>query len=66
MPRRFATLDVFPSGSPNPLAVVLDSDGLGRMTCWRSREFNLSETASYPPADVASGTLRIFARARCR
>jgi trans-2,3-dihydro-3-hydroxyanthranilate isomerase len=53
MPRRFVTLDVF-TGDPlagNPLAVVLDCDGLDtdRMQAI-AREFNLSETVFVLPA----------------
>jgi len=65
MSRRFATLDVF-TGNPlggNPLAVVLDSEGLdtGRMQAI-AKEFNLSETVFVgPPADARHrASLRIF------
>jgi len=65
MPRRFVTLDVF-TDTPlagNPLAVVLDADGLdtGRMQAI-AKEFNLSETVFVaPPADPRHrSSLRIF------
>ncbi|MET0531433.1 MAG: PhzF family phenazine biosynthesis protein [Microvirga sp.] len=47
MPRRFATLDVFTADplTGNPLAVVLDADGLESDAMQAiAREFNLSET----------------------
>lgn len=65
MRRRFHTLDVFTDRplTGNPLAVVLDGDGLdaGRMQ-GIAREFNLAETAFVlPPRDpVNSARLRIF------
>ncbi len=69
MTRRFFTLDVFTETAlkGNPLAVVLDADGLvdGRMQAI-AREFNLSETvfviAPRNPANTAS--LRIFTPSR--
>jgi len=67
--RRFFTLDVFTTTrlAGNPLAVVLDSDGLnddGMRSI--AREFNLSETVFVqPPADVTHrARLRIFTPAR--
>ncbi|MGD9844970.1 MAG: PhzF family phenazine biosynthesis protein [Variibacter sp.] len=65
MRRRFATLDVFTRDrfSGNPLAVVLDSEGLSDATMQAiTREFNLSETVFVlPPADRANrAKLRIF------
>ncbi len=69
MPRRYAVLDVF-TDTPlagNPLAVVLDSDGLtaDRMQSV-AREFNLSETVFVQPPDnpAHSAKLRIFTPAR--
>lgn len=65
MSRRFVTLDVFTTRphAGNPLAVVLDSDGLdtGAMQTI-AREFNLSETVFVaPPADPAHrAAIRIF------
>lgn len=65
MPRRFFTLDVFTTSSlaGNPLAVVLDSEGLddGRMQAI-AREFNLSETVfvSSPGEARHRASLRIF------
>lgn len=65
MPRRFVTLDVFTGDrlAGNPLAVVLDSDGLdtGRMQAI-AKEFNLSETVFVqPPQDERHrASLRIF------
>ncbi len=65
MPRRFVTLDVFTDRAlaGNPLAVVLDSEGLdtGRMQAI-AREFNLSETVFVlPPEDPRhKARLRIF------
>ncbi|MCQ8780464.1 PhzF family phenazine biosynthesis protein, partial [Escherichia coli] len=47
MPRRFVTLDVFTHEplAGNPLAVVLDAEGLDTVRMQRiAREFNLSET----------------------
>jgi trans-2,3-dihydro-3-hydroxyanthranilate isomerase len=69
MKRRFATLDVF-TDTPftgNPLAVVLESDGLNTAAMQAiAREFNLSETVFVgPPADPKSRALvRIFTPAR--
>jgi trans-2,3-dihydro-3-hydroxyanthranilate isomerase len=65
MHRRFVTLDVFTRRryAGNPLAVVLDSDGLdGAAMQAVAREFNLSETVFVlPPADKAHrARLRIF------
>ena len=65
MHRRFTTLDVFTTTpfAGNPLAVVLDADGLDATAMQRiAREFNLSETVFvFPPADPASrAALRIF------
>ena len=65
MTRPYAILDVFtdtPLGG-NPLAVVLDAEGLGdeRMQAIAA-EFNLSETVFVSPADnpVHSASIRIF------
>jgi trans-2,3-dihydro-3-hydroxyanthranilate isomerase len=69
MPRRFVTLDVFTDRplAGNPLAVVLDADGLDttRMQAI-AREFNLSETVFVlPPKDARHrAALRIFTPAR--
>jgi len=65
MRRRFVTLDVFTRRryAGNPLAVVLDPDGLdGAAMQAVAREFNLSETVFVlPPADPARrARLRIF------
>jgi trans-2,3-dihydro-3-hydroxyanthranilate isomerase len=65
MRRRFATLDVFTTTrfTGNPLAVVLDSEGLDTPTMQSiAREFNLSETVFVlPPADPGHrAALRIF------
>jgi trans-2,3-dihydro-3-hydroxyanthranilate isomerase len=65
MRRRFATLDVFTRDrfSGNPLAVVLDSEGLSEAAMQAiTREFNLSETVFVlPPADRANrAKVRIF------
>lgn len=65
MRRRFVTLDVFARRryAGNPLAVVLDPDGLdGAAMQAVAREFNLSETVFVlPPADKAHrAKLRIF------
>jgi trans-2,3-dihydro-3-hydroxyanthranilate isomerase len=65
MRRRFVTLDVFTRRryAGNPLAVVLESDGLdGAAMQAVAREFNLSETVFVlPPADPAHrARLRIF------
>ncbi len=65
MPRRFVTLDVFTSEpfTGNPLAVVLDSEGLDtdRMQTI-AKEFNLSETVFVsPPSDPRQrADIRIF------
>ena len=69
MPRRFVTLDVFTSRplTGNPLAVVLDSEGLDRATMQAiAREFNLPETVFVlPPSDTsARAKLRIFTPGR--
>ena len=67
--RRFATLDVF-TATPlagNPLAVVLDADGLdGARMQAIAREFNLSETVFVlPPRDPAhAAKVRIFTPGR--
>jgi len=69
MARRFFVLDVFTNQAlaGNPLAVVLDADGLSdaRMQAI-AREFNLSETVFVLPADnpAHSAKLRIFTPAR--
>ena len=69
MPRRFYTLDVFTGDAlaGNPLAVVLDSDGLdlARMQAI-AKEFNLSETVFVqPPADPRQrADIRIFTPGR--
>ena len=65
MRRKFFTLDVFTRRryAGNPLAVVLDADGLdGTAMHSIAREFNLSETVFVlPPADKAHrARLRIF------
>ncbi|MGX1785524.1 PhzF family phenazine biosynthesis protein [Bosea sp. NPDC055332] len=65
MSRRFVTLDVFTSRphAGNPLAVVLDSEGLDTEAMQTiAREFNLSETVFVaPPADPAHcAAIRIF------
>src|SRR6187455_3211053 len=69
MRRRFVTLDVFTTRrfAGNPLAVVLDPDGLDTAAMQTiAREFNLSETVFvFPPADKANrAKLRIFTPAR--
>jgi trans-2,3-dihydro-3-hydroxyanthranilate isomerase len=69
MRRRFVTLDVFTSRpfAGNPLAVVLDAEGLGDAAMQAiAREFNLSETVFVlPPADPAHrARVRIFTPAR--
>jgi trans-2,3-dihydro-3-hydroxyanthranilate isomerase len=69
MPRRFVTLDVFTREplAGNPLAVVLDSEGLDTERMQRvAREFNLSETVFLLPPDDARhrAKLRIFTPAR--
>lgn len=65
MSRRFVTLDVFTTRphAGNPLAVVLDSDGLDTAAMQViAREFNLSETVFVaPPANPAHrAAIRIF------
>jgi trans-2,3-dihydro-3-hydroxyanthranilate isomerase len=65
MTRRFVTLDVFTdrAHAGNPLAVVLDSDGLDSAAMQSiAREFNLSETVFVAaPADPAHrAAIRIF------
>lgn len=67
--RRFATLDVFTDTAlaGNPLAVVLDADGLDDAAMQAiAREFNLSETVFVaPPAESRHrAALRIFTPAR--
>ncbi len=69
MPRRFFTLDVFTDRAlaGNPLAVVLDAQGLGDGGMQAiAREFNLSETVFVlPPEDPHQrAKLRIFTPAR--
>jgi trans-2,3-dihydro-3-hydroxyanthranilate isomerase len=69
MPRRFVTLDVFTSRrlTGNPLAVVLDSEGLDAAAMQAiAREFNLPETVFVlPPSDSkARAKLRIFTPGR--
>ena len=69
MQRRFATLDVFTDTrfAGNPLAVVLDADGLDTPAMMKiAREFNHSETVFVqPPADASHrAKLRIFTPAR--
>ncbi len=69
MPRRFATLDVFTGQrlAGNPLAVVLDSEGLdtGRMQAI-AKEFNLSETVfvQEPHDQRHRADIRIFTPGR--
>jgi len=69
MPRRFVTLDVFTDAplAGNPLAVVLDSDGLDsdRMQAI-AREFNLSETVFVQPSSDPRqrADIRIFTPGR--
>ncbi|MBS7539780.1 PhzF family phenazine biosynthesis protein [Ancylobacter lacus] len=65
MPRRFVTLDVFTDRalSGNPLAVVLETDGLdGNQMQAIAREFNLSETVFVlkPAEGEHRAQLRIF------
>lgn len=65
MPRLFHTLDVFTDRAfeGNPLAVVLDSQGLDDAAMLAiAREFNLSETVFVLPPDdpVNSAKIRIF------
>jgi trans-2,3-dihydro-3-hydroxyanthranilate isomerase len=69
MPRRFFTLDVFADRAlaGNPLAVVLDAQGLDDAAMQRiAREFNLSETVFVfePRNPVNTAALRIFTPAR--
>jgi trans-2,3-dihydro-3-hydroxyanthranilate isomerase len=69
MSRRFVTLDVFTSKrlTGNPLAVVLDCDGLDAVAMQAiAREFNLPETVFVlPPSDAVSrARLRIFTPGR--
>ncbi|MPZ58373.1 MAG: PhzF family phenazine biosynthesis isomerase [Rhizobiales bacterium] len=69
MLRRFVTLDVFTSRrlTGNPLAVVLDSDGLDTAAMQAiAREFNLPETVfALPPSNPgARARLRIFTPGR--
>ncbi len=65
MPRRYVVLDVFTTRAleGNPLAVVLDAEGLDGTAMQRiAREFNLSETVFVMPAErpAHSAALRIF------
>src|SRR5215210_4671103 len=65
MRRRFATLDVFTARrfAGNPLAVVLEPDGLDTATMQTiAREFNLSETVFVQPPENSANRakLRIF------
>ncbi|MBB3772106.1 trans-2,3-dihydro-3-hydroxyanthranilate isomerase [Angulomicrobium tetraedrale] len=65
MARRFVTLDVFTDRalSGNPLAVVLDAEGLdGNQMQAIAREFNLSETVFLvkPQEEESRARLRIF------
>ncbi|AOO83226.1 PhzF family phenazine biosynthesis protein [Bosea vaviloviae] len=69
MKRRFVTLDVFTTRAHagNPLAVVLDSDGLDTEAMQAiTREFNLSETVFVaPPAEASHrAAIRIFTPGR--
>lgn len=69
MKRRFVTLDVFTRArhAGNPLAVVLDSEGLDTEAMQAiTREFNLSETVFVaPPAHSANrAAIRIFTPGR--
>ncbi|WP_029031881.1 PhzF family phenazine biosynthesis protein [Salinarimonas rosea] len=69
MSRRYAVLDVFTDTAleGNPLAVVLDAEGLDEGAMQRiAREFNLSETVFVlPPQDARHrARLRIFTPAR--
>ncbi|TBW35385.1 PhzF family phenazine biosynthesis protein [Siculibacillus lacustris] len=69
MPRRYVLLDVFTSHAleGNPLAVVLDAEGLDGVAMQRiAREFNLSETVFVLPAERPShsAALRIFTPGR--
>src|SRR5688500_3129035 len=65
MPRRYTILDVFTDRplAGNPLAVVLDGDGLDDASMQSvAREFNVSETVFIgPPENPAhSAKIRIF------
>lgn len=69
MSRRYVVLDVFTSRATegNPLAVVLDAQGLDTSAMQRiAREFNLSETVFVLPAERPnhSAKLRIFTPGR--
>lgn len=69
MSRRFVTLDVFTSErfAGNPLAVVLESEGLDNAEMQRiAKEFNLSETVFvFPPSEPRQrADIRIFTPAR--
>ncbi|KRE00282.1 phenazine biosynthesis protein PhzF [Bosea sp. Root381] len=69
MKRRFVTLDVFTTRrhAGNPLAVVLDSDGLDTVAMQAiAREFNLSETVfvATPAHKPHRAALRIFTPGR--
>jgi trans-2,3-dihydro-3-hydroxyanthranilate isomerase len=69
MSRRFVTLDVFTDRrlAGNPLAVVLDADGLDTAAMQAiTREFNLSETVFVLPPDAPRhrARLRIFTPGR--
>ena len=62
MKRRFHTLDVFTDKplAGNPLAVVLDSDGLDEQAMQSiAAEFNLSETVFVMPPETDQGSARI-------
>ena len=62
MSRRFAQVDVFGSGpcSGNPVAVVLDTDGLSTEEMQRfARWTNLSETTFVLPAEGEDGDYRV-------
>ena len=69
MPRKFYTLDVFADQAlaGNPLAVVLDSQGLDTAAMQTiAREFNLSETVfvSEPRNPINTAAVRIFTPSR--
>jgi len=69
MTRRYKVFDVFTDRplAGNPLAVVLDSEGLGSVAMQSiAREFNLSETVFVLPPDNSAHTakVRIFTPAR--
>ena len=70
MARRYVTLDVFTTHphAGNPLAVVLDSEGLDTAAMQAiTREFNLSETVFVQPPAVSAAhraALRIFTPGR--